>query len=153
MSQNGKSSRGMDFPHPREFSSKIQHVAPSTGRNAPRESSPDFLISQDETKPNRKQPTKSIATDKKPRLKRSHRMNAFLSSRHLENLKTWDLCARRGPQTDRHWPAVWRQQCHHQAHLEQDVPLSTVPVNLNAVFAVEEERGCWSKEASSEGKS
>lgn len=74
MSQNGKSSRGMDFPPtPREFSSKIQHVAPSTGRNAPRESSLDFLISQDETKPNRKQPTKSRATDKKPRLKRSHR--------------------------------------------------------------------------------
>ena len=31
---------------------------------------------------------------------------------------------------------------HNRAHMEQDVPLWTVPVNLNVAFATEEERGC-----------
>jgi hypothetical protein len=57
---------------PRELSSRTQHVAPGTGKKLPHESSPEFLISQEETKLYSKYPTKFIATNK-PGLNCSHR--------------------------------------------------------------------------------
>lgn len=94
---------------------------PSIGRNASHESSPEFFISQ-ETKPYREEPTKFIATDSVVHTG----MSAFLISDHLKNLKAWGLCVQngcmQGPQTDRHWSAVWGHPfCFQGAMIDSNV--------------------------------
>lgn len=66
--QNGKLSRSMDFP-PKNSHQRFSMRPQAQGEMLPHESSPEFLFSQEETKPCSKYPTTFIATNKKPRLK------------------------------------------------------------------------------------
>lgn len=169
MSQNGKSSRGMNFPH--RLSSRLQHVTRSLRRNVLHESSLEFLISKEETKPTLQEVAlKCVATNKKPRLTCSHNS---VCPPHLwppgkpqrRGVSVYRMVVRQGPRPAKHWLAAWVQQrpfCFQEpemkAAMSQSSSLGTrcsardSPCKPKCNFCNRGREQLQSKEANCEGK-